>query len=121
MMSGSHSTRTDLTRSCGISGKLQHELNTHSSFLSHLYFQTSAHKRVKDFKNDKDKYFTHRITPSPPTPTDAEMEQNPMVLDPLPPSCPLPSFCLWETLAKRMFNQRNEKCRNKWKQSKETK
>ena len=51
-----------------------------------------------------------------------ETEQDPMVLLPHPPTtpCPLTSVCgkLWP---KNKFNPRNEKCKNKGKQSKETK
>lgn len=45
----------NLTSSFCVSGKFQGELNSPSSFLSH-YFQTHVQKRVKDLKNDEDKY-----------------------------------------------------------------
>ena len=44
----------NLSSSFCVSGKLQRELNSPSSFLSH-YFQTHVQKRVKDVKNDKEK------------------------------------------------------------------
>ena len=42
------------------------------------------------------------------------------VLGTHPTPSPLLAFYLWETLVKNKFNQRNEKCGNKGKQSKET-
>lgn len=58
---GSHGTRTLPISSFCVCGNLQCELSPPSGFLSHFSFQTCVQERVKDFKNDKDEFFTHSI------------------------------------------------------------
>ena len=69
--------------------------------------------------------FTDSPIESTFAPGRTETEQDPMVHPhptPQRPPCPLPAFCLWKNFSQRISLIREvRKCRNKRKQSKETK